>query len=287
MEASVHGEVGGRSELRPGGPLGSTGRKDDEGHQPLGQMDARETAPDDLGGGQSSRGWLSRRVPRLELAAAEDAGAGSWAGQVRGDWTGEPTDGAGAMAIGGASRAEEEVLGGAEATPPALPDFIKEQLRGDEQPLQLRFGSGYARWQEDRARHRAPGKGRGVGGTAGSRESRRLCRTFTMVCLKPGCEALVNRARARQLAHQAGQATYLPGVGCAGPGCAAKFRKARFAEAQRRVAAELLEGRRWLVCWPVGPDDTSAWKRPADAVQRAVERALAAVAALQEEARAT
>jgi hypothetical protein len=33
MEASVHGEVGGRSELRPGGPLGSTGRKDDEGHR--------------------------------------------------------------------------------------------------------------------------------------------------------------------------------------------------------------------------------------------------------------
>ena len=102
-----------------------------------------------------------------------------------------------------------------------------------------------------------------------------------------GCEALVNRARARQLAHQAGQAAYTPGVGCASPSCATKCRRERFIESQKRVADELLQGRRWLVCWPEGPGDSSAWKRSANAVQLAVERALAAVSMLEDEARAT
>jgi hypothetical protein len=272
--------------MRPGGPLGSTGRKYDEGHQPLMPRADSDAASANQGAGQSSRGWQSRRLPGKELPPAADVDAEWCASRVRGDWEGGLAAGASAHRGDGEGIAEEVPVGGAAAHAPALPGHILGQLIGDEQPVLLRFGGGCARWQEDRARHRAPGKGKGVGGTSGSREARRLCRTFTMVCLKPGCEALVNRARARQLAHQAGQVAYTPGVGCASPSCAAKCRRARFIESQKRVTDELLQGSRWLVCWPEGPGDSSAWKRDANAVQLAVGRALAAVARLEDEARA-
>ena len=185
MEASVHGEVGGRSKLRPGGPLGSTGMDYDEAHQPLMPWADSEAALANRGAGQSSRGWQSSRVPGKELPAAEDADAEWWASRVRGDWEGGLAASASAHRGDGESIAEEAPQGGDADQAPALPGHIRRRLSGGEQPVLLRFGGGYARWQEDRARHRAPGKGKGVGGTTGSREARRLCRTFTMVCLRP------------------------------------------------------------------------------------------------------
>ena len=87
---------------------------------------------------------------------------------------------------------------------------------------------------------------------------------LTLVCRRVGCGALVNWRHAKAKANRMGRGTLAKGDGCAGHRCAARFKRARFAAQQRKMAAALRAGRRVLAAWPQHADDTEVWLLPAE-----------------------
>ena len=165
--------------------------------------------------------------------------------------------------------------GSATSTPFSPGRLLHQADEPSDAPQQMLFGGAEARrrWADDRARGWFPTKGVGRGNAPGSEASRQRARTFTLVCSRAGCAALVNRARARQHAHAAGRITFLPGDGCAGRLCSRDFRPKRFARAQRDAAAAIESGERLLICWQRDIRDREVWVQSEGATRRAVEAA--------------
>jgi len=106
----------------------------------------------------------------------------------------------------------------------------------------------------------------GAGNAPGTREALHRYSTLSMICCAPGCSALVDYKVARRQAKQAGRLYFMPGDGCAGLApCSVDHRAARFAQRQRKQAAELEAGDRLLVCWPAGLDEREVWYYPREA----------------------
>ena len=75
-----------------------------------------------------------------------------------------------------------------------------------------------------------------------------------MVCLRPGCGALVDLWRAKREASARAQASYALDDGCGAssrrkPGC---FSVRRWKKGQAKMATALLDGTRRLITWPSG-----------------------------------
>ena len=78
----------------------------------------------------------------------------------------------------------------------------------------------------------------------------RAAHAQTLVCMAPGCAALVDLQVARRLARAAGRDSFEPGDGCAGATCSAKSWPARHKRQQKEMAAALRGDSRVLVLWP-------------------------------------
>ena len=146
-------------------------------------------------------------------------------------------------------------------------------------PRQLLFGGMEARvrWADNRASGWFPTKGVGRGRAPGSEAARQRARTLTAVCLRPGCDALVTMARARQQARAAGRHLLAPGDGCASQTCSRSWRPQRFKRAQRATADAIERGERLLVCWPADASDRDVWVHSPTTARRAAAAAQALV----------
>ena len=107
-----------------------------------------------------------------------------------------------------------------------------------------------ARWAATRARCCPHGTRPRPGTAQSQRQALRLAHGQTLVCLAPGCTALVDLQAARRCARASGRDAFEPGDGCASPACSACSWPARFEARQRRMAIALLTGERSLVLWP-------------------------------------
>ena len=86
-----------------------------------------------------------------------------------------------------------------------------------------------------------------------------------------GCGLPVDWITARKRAAERMPSTIEISDGCIGQKCGKRNKNQTMAVLRRKMArrcAELRAGVRRLVEWPEGPDDTEAWVRPADAVER-------------------
>lgn len=99
----------------------------------------------------------------------------------------------------------------------------------------------------------------GPGNAHGSKAALAEVRSHTLVCLTPGCHALVDRGRARFNAHAAGRDYYVAGDGCASRHCSNVHRCGRFAERQQAMAVALEMGERKLIDWPCDLGDHDVW----------------------------
>ena len=87
----------------------------------------------------------------------------------------------------------------------------------------------------------------GTGRADGSLDALQQMRTLTLVCLRPGCSALVDYKAARRQAKRAGRVLFEPGDGCAGRApCSEDHRASRFYKRQFETAAEFESGQKRL-----------------------------------------
>ena len=106
-----------------------------------------------------------------------------------------------------------------------------------------------AAWAERRASWRW-GRFPPPGHADSQKTALRAAHALTLVCIAPGCAALVDLQTARRLARAAGRDCFEPGDGCAGATCSAKSWPARHKRQQKEMAAALRGGSRALVLWP-------------------------------------
>ena len=102
------------------------------------------------------------------------------------------------------------------------------------------------RWERARASGGAYKNQVDAGNATGSKKALAQARSLTLVCQRPGCNALVDYKAARRQAKQAGRDHFEKGDGCAGPTCSSDHRPARFAKRQREHAGLLEGGKRQL-----------------------------------------
>ena len=122
----------------------------------------------------------------------------------------------------------------------------------------------------------------GTGRADGSLDALQQMRTLTLICLQPGCSALVDYKVARRQAKQAGRVVFEAGDGCAGPlPCSGSHRAPRFRVRQLKTALELERGKRLLIRWPLDREDHEVWAYP---VEAAYSAAVSARLALEEPA---
>ena len=109
----------------------------------------------------------------------------------------------------------------------------------------------FSRWADSRARHHEWGSRHKQGHAPGTHSALLAAQSQYFLCLRPGCQMLVQLQRARQQARAAGRSTLAAGDGC-GNRCCTKghMRPLRLAAHQRDVAASLLNGKRVLVLPP-------------------------------------
>ena len=103
---------------------------------------------------------------------------------------------------------------------------------------------------------------------------------WTLECRRAGCGALVAWRCAKKAGlrvHRAtGRTALACNAGCGGPLCVrGRKQHTRFHQNQRKMATQLLAGKRTLVAWPRDVDDTQVWQRPWEAEQAAAARAVA------------
>ena len=137
-----------------------------------------------------------------------------------------------------------------------------------------------------------------------TRERQDEYRSYTMVCKTMGCDALVDRGRARIAAYRrgrlglgpyekGGEEDYQPGDGCGSWHCSRHYAASRFAYYQNAMAAQLRRGAgeggdddkeeearsRQLIRWQRGTGDTDeVWVQPVQAALRAADAAESMVA---------
>ena len=158
----------------------------------------------------------------------------------------------------------------------ALPAAPSSMATGNTLGLHLQPRAGqeaHARWAARRARHVPWDEQLGRGSAEGTHDALKRAARRTLVCMTPGCHALVDRGRARFQAFADRRGIYLPGDGCAGPTCSSSYQPPRFAARQREMAAQLERGERELMAWQSGLDDTETWLYSAEATREAVAAA--------------
>ena len=150
----------------------------------------------------------------------------------------------------------------ADPTPPQEPDMPRQleppqettethASELEEPQLLPRAGpKEWNRWEQARASGGAYKNQVGAGNASGSKRALAQSRSLTLVCLRRGCQALVDYKTARRQAMQAGRVQFEEGDGCAGPKCSADYRPVRFAKRQREHAGHLIDGTRQLAKWP-------------------------------------
>ena len=137
-----------------------------------------------------------------------------------------------------------------------------------------------------------------------TRERQDEYRSYTMVCKTMGCDALVDRGRARIAAYRrgrlglgpyekGGEEDYQPGDGCGSWHCSRHYAASRFAYYQNAMAAQLRRGAgeggddhkeeearsRQLIRWQRGTGDTDeVWVQPVQAALHAADAAESMVA---------
>ena len=141
----------------------------------------------------------------------------------------------------------------------------------------------WRRWAACRAQYsRSPTEGRGS--APGSHIALRREGCATVVCSRAGCDALVHLHSARRRARREGRDSFAVGDGCAGRGCSINFRPGQFKKAQRRMAAALVAGERFLAPWPNSCDDGDLHYFPAAVAEAAAAAALASLSPALERA---
>lgn len=124
-----------------------------------------------------------------------------------------------------------------------------EQMGIDLEVIECSSEAQCAEWAARRAcwrwgRYPAPGH------AESTQAALKAARAQTVLCMRPGCGALVDLQTARRLARAAGHDTLEPSSGCAGAACSAKPWPARFRLQQKRMANALRGGTRTLVLRP-------------------------------------
>ena len=179
-----------------------------------------------------------------------------------------PHDGVthGAAAVSDSELAEQQEHQEQEQ-PATTSSTIMPTAQWPEPQLLARAGpEDWERWRFARASGAFHKNQCGPGNAAGSLDALQQMRSLTLVCLRPGCSALVDYKVARSQAKRAGRVLFEPGDGCAGRApCSDDHRASRFYDRQLKTAAELESGKRKLVRWPVDRDDREVWAYPAEA----------------------
>ena len=129
-------------------------------------------------------------------------------------------------------------------------------------------------WARRRARCKHEHEFVGCGGASGSKIALRRECSATVVCRK--CGALVHLQAARRQARGARRDLFEPGDGCAGRRCSINFRPGQAAAAQRRMAAALSAGERFLAPWPRNLHDGNLFYMDPRSAAAAAEAALRA-----------
>ena len=129
-------------------------------------------------------------------------------------------------------------------------------------------------WARRRARCKHEHEFVGCGGASGSKIALRRECSATVVCRK--CGALVHLQAARRQARGARRDLFEPGNGCAGRRCSINFRPGQAAAAQRRMAAALSAGERFLAPWPRNLHDGNLFYLDPRSAAAAAEAALRA-----------
>jgi len=130
-------------------------------------------------------------------------------------------------------------------------------------------------WAERRGRWKHSSELVGRGNSPGSHVALRRESCATVVCRRAGCAALVHLHSARRRARAEGRDSFASGDGCAGPCCSRNWRRSQFAASQRRMAAALVAGKRFLAPWPTSCDNGNLHYFPAAAAAAAAAAAVA------------
>ena len=129
--------------------------------------------------------------------------------------------------------------------------------------IEVGGAAAHARWAARRARHHPEGRD-GPGWAPGTQQALLAAQRQLILCSRSGCFALVHLQTARQQARAGGRLSLAAGDGCASRRCTlGHVRPRRFAESQRRMASELLNGKRVLLLPPttIAPR-SSMWAVP-------------------------
>ena len=130
-------------------------------------------------------------------------------------------------------------------------------------------------WARRRARCCSASERVGRGNADGSRIALRREGCATVICGGAGCCALVHLHSARRRAGAEGRVDFEAGDGCAGPQCSRNYRPGQFIAAQRRMAAALCAGERFLAPWPASCGDGDLCYYAGPAAAAAAAKALA------------
>ena len=120
------------------------------------------------------------------------------------------------------------------------------------------------------------GTGRGGRRQEGVR-AMRVSRSLVHRCRTEGCEALVDYNSACQWAARCGRDNFEPGDGCSSRSCCRKFNKKLHRKRQQERCADVLAGRKLLLCRTKRRTCNLAYLCSDGWTQRATARALAAV----------
>jgi hypothetical protein len=222
--------------------------------------------------------WATAQLKsEAELAAAAEGGGTSGvfdAGVIERDRCARPGGAVGAVSDLG-ERQEQEQEQQAQTTAAAFSSSIIPTEQWPEPVLLPRAGpEAWERWDFARASGAAHKNQCGSGNADGSLDALQQMRSLSLVCLRPGCSALVDYKVARRQAKQAGRVSFEPGDGCAGRlPCSDCHKPPRFSRDQRATAAKLESGERLLVRWPLDRDDHEVWAYPMEVARSAAASA--------------
>ena len=121
------------------------------------------------------------------------------------------------------------------------------------------------------------------GYSAGSVAARLEIHTFTLVCERPGCDALVDLRCAKTAAKTAGRIAFVAGDGCGNRLCSRRlkdWRAYRFSVQQLKMAGQLQRGERKLIRWPADKEDKQLCLMPSSAAQDVAAGAIASAPAV-------
>jgi hypothetical protein len=105
-------------------------------------------------------------------------------------------------------------------------------------------------WSAERRRYHPWGSRAKRGHADGTLQALRVCRSFTLICVR--CGSLVHWMSARSRAFKAEREAFAPGDGCSSRCCSLNHRPAQYLSGQMAMAAALEACTRALIAWPSG-----------------------------------